>query len=115
MGGSGLGLAPQRLSIVDAVKCAIARQQLFSEDNADMPGDRRMGWRIGIDLGDVLVEGDDIFGDGVNIAAQHCQRFDGSSLSRGIAPSRLCQPRPRLWAQSSGTDKGELGGHRRAW
>jgi TolB-like protein len=56
--------------VVGAVQCAIALQRLTTERNAGSPGDRRMEWRIGIHLGDVLVEGDDILGDGVNIAAR---------------------------------------------
>jgi class 3 adenylate cyclase len=48
----------------------LALQRLTTEQNAGSRGDRRMEWRIGIHLGDVLVEGDDILGDGVNIAAR---------------------------------------------
>jgi class 3 adenylate cyclase len=48
----------------------LALQRLAAERNAEIPGERRMEWRIGIHLGDVLVEGDDILGDGVNIAAR---------------------------------------------
>jgi class 3 adenylate cyclase len=48
----------------------LALQQLTAQRNAGIAGERRMEWRIGIHLGDVLVEGDDILGDGVNIAAR---------------------------------------------
>jgi class 3 adenylate cyclase len=57
-------------SVVAAVQCAIALQRLTTERNAGSPAERRMEWRIGVHLGDVLVEGDDILGDGVNIAAR---------------------------------------------
>jgi adenylate cyclase len=57
-------------SVVGAVECALALQKLAAERNADLPGERRMEWRMGVHLGDVLVEGDDILGDGVNLAAR---------------------------------------------
>ena len=58
------------VSIVAAVECAVAVQKLMAERNADVPEDRRMLFRIGINLGDVLIEGKDILGDGVNVAAR---------------------------------------------
>ena len=57
-------------SVVAAVECAIAIQKLMVERNADTPEDKRIVYRIGVNLGDVLIEGDDILGDGVNIAAR---------------------------------------------
>jgi len=56
--------------MVGAVECALALQQLAAERNATVAAERRMEWRIGVHLGDVLIEGDDILGDGVNIAAR---------------------------------------------
>jgi TolB-like protein/class 3 adenylate cyclase len=67
---TGDGVLIEFGSVVGAVQCAIGLQKLSAERNAGSPGDRRMEWRIGIHLGDVLVEGDDILGDGVNIAAR---------------------------------------------
>jgi TolB-like protein/class 3 adenylate cyclase len=67
---TGDGVLIEFGSVVGAVQCAIALQRLTTERNAGSPDDRRMEWRIGIHLGDVLVEGDDILGDGVNIAAR---------------------------------------------
>jgi adenylate cyclase len=67
---TGDGVLIEFGSVVGAVQCAIALQKLTAERNVGSPGDRRMEWRIGIHLGDVLVEGDDILGDGVNIAAR---------------------------------------------
>lgn len=57
-------------SVVKAVECAIAVQREMAERNAHLPQDRRMWFRIGINLGDVMVEGTDLFGDGVNVAAR---------------------------------------------
>jgi hypothetical protein len=57
-------------SVVDAVECAVAVQAVMAERNEAVPADRRMLLRIGINLGDILIEGDDILGDGVNIAAR---------------------------------------------
>ncbi len=57
-------------SVVDAVECAVAIQHGMAERNAEVPEDHRVAFRIGINLGDIIVEGDDIYGDGVNIAAR---------------------------------------------
>src|SRR5437667_5573330 len=67
---TGDGVLIEFGSVVGAVECALALQRLAAERNAEIAGDRRMEWRIGIHLGDVLVKGDDILGDGVNIAAR---------------------------------------------
>src|SRR5262249_38031145 len=70
-------------SVVGAVECALALQRLAAERNADIGSERRMEWRIGVHLGDVLVEGDDILGDGVNIAA----RLEGIAEPGGVCIS----------------------------
>jgi class 3 adenylate cyclase len=57
-------------SAVEAVRCAISIQEELAVRNAELPEDRRMLFRIGINVGDVIVEGDDIFGDAVNVAAR---------------------------------------------
>jgi adenylate cyclase len=57
-------------SVVEAVQCAVETQQELSAYNGGLPEPRRMRFRIGIHLGDVMVEGDDVYGDGVNIAAR---------------------------------------------
>jgi adenylate cyclase len=57
-------------SVVDAVACAVAVQTVIAEHQADVPPERRIVFRIGINLGDVVVEGEDLLGDGVNIAAR---------------------------------------------
>src|SRR5215467_12944144 len=74
---TGDGVLIEFSSVVGAVECALALQRLATERNAGVASERRMEWRIGVHLGDVLVEGDVILGDGVNIAA----RLEGSYLS----------------------------------
>jgi class 3 adenylate cyclase len=67
---TGDGVLIEFGSVVGAVECALALQGLAAERNSAIASDRRMEWRIGVHLGDVLVEDDDILGDGVNIAAR---------------------------------------------
>jgi TolB-like protein/class 3 adenylate cyclase len=66
----GDGLLIEFASIVDAVRCAVVVQQGMESRNANVDENRRIRFRIGINVGDVIVEGDDIFGDGVNVAAR---------------------------------------------
>src|SRR6516164_6787620 len=80
---TGDGLLIEFGSVVGAVECALGLQRLAAERNAGTPAERRMEWRIGIHLGDVLIEGDDILGDGVNIAA----RLEGIAEPGGICIS----------------------------
>jgi TolB-like protein/class 3 adenylate cyclase/Flp pilus assembly protein TadD len=67
---TGDGILLEFPSVVDAVECAVAMQTVMAERNDGVPEDRRMLFRIGINLGDILIQGDDILGDGVNIAAR---------------------------------------------
>ncbi|HKM71095.1 MAG TPA: adenylate/guanylate cyclase domain-containing protein [Stellaceae bacterium] len=67
---TGDGLLVEYASVVDAVRCAVAVQQAMPERNTGVAADNRIELRIGINLGDVIVEGDDLYGDGVNIAAR---------------------------------------------
>jgi adenylate cyclase len=71
------------VSAVDAVKCALEIQDEIKECNASQPNDRKMVFRIGINLGDVIADGDRIYGDGVNIAA----RLEGLATGGGICIS----------------------------
>jgi len=71
------------ISVVDAVQCAVEIQQVLRARNALLPENRRMEFRIGINLGDVIEEGDSIYGDGVNIAA----RLEGLAEAGGICIS----------------------------
>jgi adenylate cyclase len=57
-------------SVVDAVRFAVDVQHAMAERNAEVPEDQRIIYRIGINIGDIIVEGDDIYGDGVNVAAR---------------------------------------------
>jgi adenylate cyclase len=70
VGTAGDSVLAEFASVVDAVQCAVEIQQVLRAKNALLPEDRRMDFRIGINLGDVIEEGDSIYGDGVNIAAR---------------------------------------------
>lgn len=70
VGTAGDSVLAEFASAVNAVRCALAIQQELRTRNADLPSDRRMEFRIGINVGDVIVEGPQIYGDGVNIAAR---------------------------------------------
>jgi adenylate cyclase len=79
----GDGVLVEFPSMVAAVECAIAIQKLMVERNVDVPNDKRIVYRMGVHLGDVIVDGDDILGDGVNIAA----RLEGIAEPNGICLS----------------------------
>ena len=70
-------------SVVDAVNCAVEVQRELAERNAELPSERKMQFRIGVNLGDVIEEGERIYGDGVNIAA----RVEGLAEGGGICIS----------------------------
>jgi len=70
-------------SAVDALECAVVIQESLKEENAQLPDDRKMVFRIGLNIGDVIVEGGEIYGDGVNIAA----RLEGLADPGGICIS----------------------------
>jgi adenylate cyclase len=80
---TGDGVLLEFPSVVDAVECAVAMQAAMAKGNEGVPVERRMLFRIGINLGDILIEGDDILGDGVNIAA----RLEGIAEPGGICIS----------------------------
>src|SRR6266436_8458499 len=84
---TGDGLLVEFSSVVDALRCAIEVQAGVSERNAAVPADRRIEWRIGINVGDIVVEDGDIFGDGVNAAA----RLEGLAEPGGICVSARVQ------------------------
>src|SRR5258705_5608414 len=66
----GDNLLAEFASVVDAVRCAVEIQHELKTKNVELPEQRRMQFRIGINLGDVIVEGERLYGDGVNIAAR---------------------------------------------
>jgi adenylate cyclase len=67
---TGDGMLVEFASVVDAVRCAVEVQERMVERNADVACDQRITFRVGVNLGDIIIEGDDIYGDGVNIAAR---------------------------------------------
>jgi adenylate cyclase len=79
----GDNLLAEFASVVDAVQCGAAVQQELKRRNADLPTSRKMEFRIGINLGDVIVEGERIYGEGVNIAA----RLEGLAEAGGVCVS----------------------------
>ncbi len=77
---TGDGMLVEFASVVDAVRCAIAVQRATAAREAACVQERRIEFRIGINLGDIVVEGDDILGDGVNIAATRSHRSTGRDM-----------------------------------
>ena len=67
---TGDGLLSEFASVVEAVRCAVAIQRGMAERNAAVPPEERIEFRIGVNVGDIIIEGSDIFGDGVNVAAR---------------------------------------------
>jgi adenylate cyclase len=100
---TGDGVLLEFISVVDAVECAVAVQAVMAERNQGVPEDRRMLFRIGINLGDILTEGDDILGDGVNIAA----RLEGIAEPGGICISASAYDQVRGRVPVEFTDLGE--------
>src|SRR5262249_35444199 len=85
VGSRGDSLLAEFPSTVEAVQCAVEMQQALKEGNADVPLDRRVEFRIGINLGEVVVEGEEIYGEGVNIAV----RLEGLAEAGGICLSEM--------------------------
>src|SRR6516165_4389376 len=67
---TGDGMLVEFASVVEAVRCAVEVQRGIAERNTGTPPEKRIEFRIGVNLGDVIAENDDIFGDGVNVAAR---------------------------------------------
>jgi len=76
----GDNLLAEFTSVVDAVNCAVEIQRELAERNAELPEERRMKYRIGVNLGDVFEEGERIYGDGVNIAARMESLAEGGGI-----------------------------------
>ena len=83
----GDGLLMEFPSVVDATRCAVDVQRALAARNADVPADRRIAFRMGVNVGDVIIDGDDIFGDGVNIAWKRSANPAGYA-SRGRRTTR---------------------------
>jgi adenylate cyclase len=88
---TGDGLLAEFSSVVDAVRCAVEVQREMIDREPDVPEERRIRFRIGVNLGDVIVEEHDIFGDGVNVAA----RLEGLAEPGGICISRVVRDQIR--------------------
>ncbi|MBV8505071.1 MAG: adenylate/guanylate cyclase domain-containing protein [Alphaproteobacteria bacterium] len=84
---NGDGLLVEFGSVVDAARCAVQVQQEMAARNTSVPPEQRIEFRIGINVGDIIIDGDDIFGDGVNIAA----RLEGMAEPGGICVSARVQ------------------------
>src|SRR5262245_50722944 len=67
---TGDGMLVEFASVVDALRCAVEVQRGMVERNAEVPQEKRIEFRVGINFGDIIIEGNDIFGDGVNVAAR---------------------------------------------
>ena len=100
---TGDGLLAEFASVVDAVRCAAEIQRGMIDREPDVPEERRIRFRIGVNLGDVIVEEHDIFGDGVNVAA----RLEGLAEPGGICISRVVRDQIRDKLPYSFADMGE--------
>src|SRR5512133_1223998 len=100
---TGDGFLAEFASVVDAVRCAVEVQRGMAERNAGTPPEKRIEFRVGINLGDVIAEGEDIFGDGVNIAA----RLEALAEPGGICVSRVVRDQVRDRLDYSFEDLGE--------
>jgi TolB-like protein len=103
VGSAGDSLLVEFTSAVNAVECAVQMQGSLAEQNSALPGERRMAFRMGVNLGDVIAEGDTIYGDGVNIAA----RLENMAEPGGICISRNVLDQVRGKLSCAYTDLGE--------
>jgi adenylate cyclase len=81
---TGDGMLVEFASVVDALRCAVDVQRGMSDRNADVPPDKRIEFRVGVNLGDIIIDGGDIYGDGVNVAA----RLESLAEPGGLCISR---------------------------
>src|SRR3984885_8767972 len=88
---TGDGFLVEFVSVVDAVRCAVEMQREMVTRNGDVPAERRIEFRIGINLGDIVAEDHDIFGEGVNVAA----RLEALAEPAGICISRVVRDQIR--------------------
>lgn len=88
---TGDGALVEFSSVVDAVRCAVDIQRAMAQRNAAIPGDRRIVFRIGVNVGDIIIDGDDIYGDGVNVAA----RLEALAEPGGICIGRAARDQVR--------------------
>jgi len=100
---TGDGILIEFPSVVEAVACAVAVQRGMGERNAATPEDQRIVFRVGVNLGDIIVEDDDIFGDGVNVAA----RLEALAEPGGICVNRVVRDQVRDKLDIAFEDMGE--------
>jgi adenylate cyclase len=100
---TGDGFLIEFASVVDAMRCAVEVQRAMAERNAPEPIDSRIEFRIGINVGDVIIDGDDIYGDGVNIAA----RLEALAEPGGICLARTVRDHVRDKLPYVFSDRGE--------
>ena len=100
---TGDGCLAEFASVVDAVRCAVEMQRGMALANAAIPPNERIEFRVGINLGDVIAEGEDIFGDGVNVAA----RLEALAEPGGICVSRVVRDQVRDRLDYTFEDMGE--------
>jgi adenylate cyclase len=100
---TGDGLLVEFASVVDAVRCAVEVQRAMVERHADLPADKRIEFRVGINLGDVVTAGEDLLGDGVNVAA----RLEGIADPGGICISGAAHEQVRDKLPLTFADLGE--------
>ncbi len=100
---TGDGALVEFASVVDAVRCAVDVQRDMAERNAEIPAARRIEFRIGINVGDIIIDEDDIYGDGVNVAA----RLEALAEPGGICVSRVVRDQVRDKLDFIFDDKGE--------
>jgi adenylate cyclase len=100
---TGDGLLVEFGSTVDAVRCAIDIQRTMSARDAGLPPDKKIEFRIGINVGDIIVEDNDIFGDGVNVAA----RLENISKAGGVCISDIVHQQVSGRVEAEFADLGE--------
>jgi adenylate cyclase len=100
---TGDGMLVEFASVVDAVRCAVEIQRGMAERNVEVPAERRIEFRIGLNLGDIIIDDNDIYGDGVNIAA----RLEALAEPGGICVSRIVRDQVRDKLDFSFADMGE--------
>src|SRR5712691_3100740 len=100
---TGDGILVEFASVVDAVRCAVDIQREMADRNVGVPSDRRIEFRIGLNVGDIIIDDKDIYGDGVNIAA----RLEALAEPGGICVSRVVRDQVRDKLDFSFEDMGE--------
>src|SRR3981189_3437973 len=100
---TGDGMLVEFASVVDAVACAVNIQRAMVQRNAGIAADKQIVFRIGINVGDIIIDGDDIFGDGVNIAA----RLEALCEPGGVCISRAANDQIRDKLSLGFADLGE--------